>query len=125
MKFLTTTLARVLLAIPFGVIGLMHFLQPNQMVQLVPDYFPQPMIWLYSVGALLILASVLIMSNRLVKAACLGLAAYIVVLIFTVHVPGLMGEGMDQAMNSLLKDTGLIGGCLLLAGQQRRGTLVR
>ena len=69
----------------------------------------------------MILAAISIISGKLVKTACYGLAALMFVFIVTEQIPGLMDPArMQMAMGGLLKDTSLMGGALLLASHYHK-----
>ena len=57
MQILTTTVARFMFAIPFGVFGLMHLGAGKEMAGMVPDYLPGTVI-VYLTGVALIAVSV-------------------------------------------------------------------
>ena len=115
MKQLTTTVARYFFAIPFAIFGIMHIFNADKMAGMVP--IPGGAFWIYFTGIALVAAAISIISGKLVKYACFGLAALMLVFIITLHIPGLMDPArMQMAMGGLLKDTSLMGASLLLAG---------
>jgi putative oxidoreductase len=115
MKLLTTTIARIIFAIPFAIFGLLHLTNADKMAGYVP--VPGGAFWVYLTGIAMLAAAVSIISGKLTKIACLSLAALLLVIIVTVQIPGLSNPQMAQmAMSGLLKDTSLMGGALLIAG---------
>ncbi len=117
MRFLTTTVARILYALPFTVFGVMHFMNAQTMKNYVPTYFPLPKLLVYFTGAAMIAASVSIVTKIQARLACLLLALLLGIFVVTMHVPGLFNPKMTHmALTSLLKDTSLAGAALLLAG---------
>ena len=115
MRLLTTTIARIIFAIPFAMFGIMHLTNADKMAGYVP--IPGGAFWVYLTGAAMLAASISIISGKFVKYACFGLAALMLVFIITLHIPGLSNPQMMQmAMGGLLKDTSLMGASLLLAG---------
>ena len=48
MKLLTTTVARYVFAIPFGIFGLFHFMNASQMAGMVP--LPGGVVWVYALN---------------------------------------------------------------------------
>jgi len=117
MKALTTTVARILFAVPFLIFGLFHFMNGPGMAGMVPSYIPGGVFWVYLVGIALVAGSVSIMAQKMAKMACLGLAALLAIFILTIHLPGVMSEaGSQTSMIMLLKDTALMGGALTWAG---------
>ncbi len=116
-EVLTTTVARYLYAIPFGIFGVMHFINGSQMAGMVP--IPGGVIWVYLIGVALIAACVSIIIGKYTKLACLLLALLLIIFVLTLHLPGVIGAAddaaMGAAMSSLLKDAALAGGALILA----------
>jgi putative oxidoreductase len=117
MKVLTSTVARILFAIPFAVFGLFHFLNGNAMAGFLPSWLPGGVVWIYLTGAALILGAVSLIIQKHVKWAALGIAAFLALTILTIWLPSLGNESMRQtAITSALKDLGLLAGSLLFAG---------
>ena len=117
MRLLTTTVARVLYALPFAVFGFLHFVNAQAMKNYVPSFFPAPRLLVYFTGAAMIAASVGILTKIQARLACLLLALLLGIFVVTMHVPGLFNPKMTHmALTSLLKDTSLAGAALLLAG---------
>jgi len=118
-KVLTTTVARYLYAIPFGIFGVMHFINGSEMAGYVPSFIPGGVFWVYLVGVCLIAACASIIIGKYTKLACLLLALLLIIFVLTMHLPGLIGAADDAAMaaamSSLLKDSALAGGALILA----------
>jgi len=117
MKILTTTVARIIFALPFGIFGIFHFMGAKDMAGMVPSFIPGGAFWIYLVGAALVAACVSIIIQKMAKLASLLLALMLLLFILTMHVPGLMNEvTMQMSMMSLLKDMALMGGALTFAG---------
>lgn len=123
MKTLTTTVARIVFAIPFLVFGLFHFMNADQMASMVP--VPPKMLWNYVVGIAMIAAGLAFIVNKFAKLAGLLLALLLLIFILGVHIPGIMAadsqQAMMQPMQGLLKDLALMGGALGFAGMFDRG----
>ncbi len=118
MKALTTTVARILFAIPFGIFGLLHFMKTSMLTSYVP--IPGGAIWVYITGIALLAACVSMLIGKMGKISSLLLAAMLAIFVLTIHIPGLM-KATDQmtmaaTMTNLLKDIALIGGALTYAG---------
>ena len=114
MKRLTTTVARYVFAIPFGIFGLFHFLNASQMAGMVP--IPGGVIWVYLTGVALLAACISIIIQKYTRWACLLLALLLIIFVLTIHLPGVLDAATrDASMPSLLKDTALAGGALILA----------
>ena len=116
-KVLTTTVARYVYAIPFGIFGLMHFMNGTAMAGMVP--IPGGVIWIYLIGVALLAACLSIIIEKYTRLACLLLALLLIIFVLSLHLPGVIGAADDMAMaasmSGLLKDTALAGGALLLA----------
>lgn len=119
MELLTTTIARVLFALPFFVFGLGHFMNAEEMAAMVPAWMPAKMFLNYLTGLALIAASISIVWGKMAKLACMLLALMLLIFIVTMHLPNMMGEDpmMKQlGMISTFKDLGLMGASLAFAG---------
>ncbi len=116
-KVLTTTVARYVYAIPFGIFGLMHFMNGPAMAGMVP--IPGGVIWIYVIGVALLGACLSIIIEKYTHLACLLLALLLIIFVLSMHLPGVIGAEDDMAMaasmSSLLKDSALAGGALILA----------
>lgn len=107
------TVGRYLFAIPFGIFGILHFMNAGAMAGMVP--IPGGVLWVYLTGAALIAAAAAIMSGKMGALASQLLAVFLLLTAFTVHLPALMG-GDQNAMSQVLKDLALAGGALVLSG---------
>ena len=116
MKDLTST-GRIIYSITFFGFGINHFIQGNNMAGYVPPWLPVPVFWVYFVGLCLIAAGISIITRKYARLACLLLALLLLIIILTIHIPGLFNEQtMMMSMTNLLKDLGLMGAALVLAG---------
>ena len=111
MKLLTTTLARIFFALPFGVFGIFHFMNADGMTGMVPSWMPGAVFWVYLTGLALIAATVSIIWGKKAKLASLLLALMLFIFVVFIHLPA--GE---SGMPMLLKDFGLMGAALMYAG---------
>ncbi|MCH8317785.1 MAG: DoxX family protein, partial [Bacteroidetes bacterium] len=110
MKILTTTVARIIFALPFGIFGVMHLMMAGKMAGMVPSFIPGGVFWIYLTGLALVAACVSIIIQKMAKLSCLLLALMLLLFIMTMHVPGLMNEmTMQMSMSALLKDMALMG----------------
>ncbi len=117
MKILTSNLVRIIYAILFAIFGINHFINAQELVHYIPSFIPGGIFCVYFIGIFLLAASLSIILKRYTKTACLLLALFLIIIVFTVHIPGLFNPAiMKISMLNLLKDTGLAGGGLLLAG---------
>jgi uncharacterized membrane protein YphA (DoxX/SURF4 family) len=112
------TIGRILFALPFGIIGLNHFLMTNTFLGMMSSFLPGGGYTIMLTGVFLIAASILIILNKFVKTVCFSLAGLLFLFIVTIHVPHLLSgqtEVMQEGLFGLLKDTGLMGGALIIA----------
>jgi uncharacterized membrane protein len=111
-------LGRILFALPFGLMGLNHFLMTNTFIGMSSTFVPTGAYTILIIGAILILASISIILNKNIKLACYILAGLLLLFIATIHIPGLFNADIKVAQLSLielLKDTGLMGGAIMFA----------
>jgi uncharacterized membrane protein len=116
------TLGRVLFAIAVATLGVLHFVYPAFAPGVQPMSttinFPlpgQPM-WSYLTGIAFVVAAVAIFLNNRVRLAATLLGILILLFGLIVWVPWLARHPQDIAGGNYLKDMGLVGGALLLAG---------
>ncbi len=105
------SLGKWLFIIPFAAFGVIHFINAEQMMGMVP--LAGGSFWVYLTGAaeLAFVASVLI--GRWDKLAAMLCALMLLLYVFLIHAPGL---GLyETAIGNLLKDLGLAGGALMYA----------
>lgn len=116
MKTLTNV-GRIVYAIPFLIFGLFHFLNGAQMAERILNGWPANIFIVYLTGAALILAGISLIINKLARTASLLLALFLLLTITLVHLPGLANqETMQMAMSNALKDMGLMGAAIVIAG---------
>lgn len=108
-------IGRILFALPFGVMGLNHFLMQNYFLGMMTSFIPGGAYTILLTGALLILACILIIMNKFIKTACYSLAGILLIFIITIHIPGLSTSNWQIALIELLKDTALMGGAIMIA----------
>jgi uncharacterized membrane protein len=114
-SFLTTA-GRILFALPFGIIGINHFLVVEFFSGMLTSFIPGGGYTILLTGALLIAASLSIMFKKFINLSCLLLAGLLLIFILTIHIPQLFEpENAQIAFMQLLKDTALMGGALLIA----------
>ena len=107
---------RVLFAVPFLVLGLNHFLMIDYFIGMLNSFFPGRIYTILLTGALLVACSISIMIKKYVQLCCYILAVLLVLFILVIHIPGMFLPGFkEMAFFALLKDTGLLGGTLIMA----------
>ena len=107
-------IGRILFALPFGIMGLNHFLMTNVFLGMMSSFIPGGAYSILITGAFLIIASISIMLNKNIQIACFGLAALLFIFIVSIHIPGLFTSDWQTALIELLKDTGLMGGAIMI-----------
>jgi putative oxidoreductase len=117
-----TTISRigtVIYALVIGFFGINHFLNDTGLQKQMPRFLPYSIFWVYLTGVLLIAAAVAFLIGKQVRLAGLLLAAFLFLIVFTVHLPAVMssGEAHLVAVTNLVKDTGLAGAALIIAGR--------
>lgn len=120
MKTLTTTIARILFAVPFLGLGLMHFAFANAMAGAIPSFLPGGVLWVYLTGTGIIAAAISLISQKFTKEAMIGLSIFLVATISMVQFPGMSNADPMMAQMStvgFLKDIGLLGAALSYLGQ--------
>jgi uncharacterized membrane protein len=110
-------LGRILFAIPIAIIGITHFLMtPEFLIKLEHSLIPSSLYTVLLSGALLIISSIFIVLNKYVKVACLWLAAMLLIVVTTIHIPNLFyPELFSMALMEVLQDTALMGASLMIA----------
>jgi len=110
-------LGRIIFAIPIAIIGITHFLMtPEFLIKLEHSLIPSSLYTVLLSGALLVISSIFIMLNKYVKVACLWLAAMLLIVVTTIHIPNLFyPELFSMALMEVLQDTALMGASLMIA----------
>ena len=118
MNILTGKLARIIFALPFAIFGFGHLTNAGAMAGMLPGW-PMPEFFIYLSGVGLILAAISIIIDKKTRLACLLLALLLLLIVLFIHAPGMGAEdpmAAQTAMSMLLKDVGLMGAALILAG---------
>lgn len=121
MKFLTSTVAKLLYALPFAGFGLFHFMGTADMVEMLHP--PGGAAMVYVSGVALIAAAVSIITGLYTKWACLGLALMMVLIVILLHIPNMNAADeclKNGAMPAILKDLSLAGAALFIAGHSEK-----
>jgi putative oxidoreductase len=110
-------IGRILFAVPFGILGLNHFFMQDFYEGMLTSFIPGGGYTILFTGILLIAACISIIMNRYVRIACAVIAFLLLMFIFTIHLPHLFDTDFRKdAIFELLKDTALLGGCLMIMG---------
>lgn len=111
-------IGRYLYMIPILVFGLFHFMGADDMKSMIPSWLPGGVFWVYLTGLALVLSFVAFVINKKAKLALTLLGVMLLVFVFLIHIPGLMG-GNEMAMPMILKDSAMAGGAFMLAGMMK------
>jgi putative oxidoreductase len=110
----------VLYALVIGFFGVNHFLNGTGFQNTIPSIFPYHIFWVYLTGLALIAAAISFLTGRQTKLAGLFLFVYLIIIVLSIHLPAVIrSEGspiISIALTNLVKDTGLAGAALMIAG---------
>jgi len=116
-----SSLGRILYALPFLVFGINHFVMYDYYMGQLTSFIPSGGYLIILTGLLLIVASLSFIFNRFVRIVALSLAGMLLVFIAAIHIPNLFDEQNKMVgLISLLKDTSLLGGALMVAGSAKK-----
>ena len=107
------TIAYALVIITFGIT---HFVNTQDMRNLVPAFVPGGGVWVYITGAGLLAGGIALLINKKTHLAGILLALLLLSFALTIHLPKLV-QGNSSGLGQILKDVGLAAGALL-AGTQ-------
>jgi uncharacterized membrane protein len=110
-------IGRILFALPFGIIGLNHFLMYDYYSGMITSFIPGAGFTILLTGFCLIAACISIIAKKFISISCISLAVLLLIFIASIHIPQLFDPELSKAaLMQLLKDTGLMGGSLMVAG---------
>jgi putative oxidoreductase len=116
----------VLYALVIGFFGVNHFLNGTGFQNTIPSFIPYHIFWVYVTGAALIAAAISFFTGKYTKLAGIFLFAYLIIIVLTIHLPAVIrSEGspiVSIALTNLVKDTGLAGAALMIAGIGHRSS---
>ncbi|ADQ81059.1 DoxX family protein [Paludibacter propionicigenes WB4] len=107
-------IGRLLFALPFGVMGLNHFLMTDVFIGMMSSFIPGGAFSVLLTGALLILGCILIILNKNLRIVSFGLAGFLFLFIVTIHIPGLFKPDWQISLIELLKDVALMGSAIMI-----------
>jgi uncharacterized membrane protein len=120
-------IACVVMAIPIGVFGVEHFLNPdfapgipqeNPAVMIpMPEWLPAHVLWIYVTGAIFVVSAIGLISIRYARSAALLVGATVLVAIALVYIPLTIAKAadVDNGLNYLCIHFALAGSALMLA----------
>ncbi|MFI5155065.1 MAG: hypothetical protein ACHQEM_02715 [Chitinophagales bacterium] len=116
-----TRIGTIMYALVIGFFGINHFLNASGMATSVPSFFHGGVFWIYLTGAALIAAAIAFLIGRQTKLAGLLLAVFLIIIVLSIHLPAIINAPDEMAsripLSNLIKDTGLAGGALMIAGK--------
>ncbi len=112
-----STVGRILFSLPFFVFGINHFVMFDYYMGLLTSFIPFGGYLIILTGFIMIATSLSIIFKRFVQITSITLASMLFIFILVIHIPNLFDEQNHIiGLISLLKDTSLMGGALLIAG---------
>ena len=116
-----TKVGTVLYGLVIGFFGINHFMNASGLAPYVPSFFHGGEFWVYLTGAALVAAAVAIITGKQTRLAGLLLAAFLILIVLTIHLPAVINAPDTAAsrvpMTNLIKDTGLAAAALMIAGR--------
>lgn len=109
---------RIFFALTMVLFGLDHFLYPEFVVSLVPNWMPGHTFWCYFAGAALMLSGIAIILKVQLKTAALLLGLMIFLWLIMLHIPrALVAPGTDKGneLTSVFEALGFSGIAVLIA----------
>lgn len=90
---ITSLVPIYIFSIIIGLFGASQILNADNMAATVPSFFPAPKVFIYITGAALILAAIAFIIDRMAKPAGYLLALLLLLIVFSVDVPGILHAG--------------------------------
>jgi uncharacterized membrane protein len=122
-NFISTRVAIILFAFIIGLFGANHFLNATDMASNVPSFLPFPKALVYISGTGFLLAAVAFIINRYVKIAGYLLAVLLLIIVFSVDVPGMINSHDLHIrmlfVTNMLKDAALAMAAIIIADISR------
>jgi uncharacterized membrane protein len=121
-------IACFLMAIPIGIFGIEHFLNPNfapgipqdsaDLTVPMPSWLPAHVLWIYLTGAIFVVSALGLISIRYARPAAILIGATVLVIIALVYIPLTIARAGDvgNGLNYLSIHFALAGSALMLAG---------
>lgn len=103
---LMITIARTLFALCLCIIGVLHFVNVEQLAPLVPKFADLGILWIYVLGSGLFATGIGILTKQMSMISSSTLAAILIIFILTIHFPKAL-DGNSISIVHLLKDMAL------------------
>jgi uncharacterized membrane protein len=114
----------IISALIYVYFGVNHLMHADAMAGIVPAIFPAHKFFVYLTGVCFLLAAIAFIINRYAKIAGYLLALLLLIIICTIHIPGIMNaadEGSKMMfMSNGVKDLGLAMGAIIIANISRQ-----
>lgn len=112
---------RLFFAVPLAIFGAEHLTDPKDIAQLVPQWMPAHMFWVYLVGIALIAAALSIVVKRCARLAATLLGIMFLIFVALMDIPSIVAQPGDRVLWMLgLRETAFSGGAFAIAGAQMR-----
>jgi uncharacterized membrane protein len=110
-------LTNLCVAIPLAVFGALHLFSPQFVINILPDYMPWRLFWVYFVGCGLIAASLSIASKIGVRWSGLLFGIMMFSFVAMIHFPGALGERNNRILWTIVfREMSFGGAGWILAG---------
>jgi uncharacterized membrane protein len=123
-NLIPTRIPVIIIALIFGYFGVNHLLHADAMSGMVPSMFPAHKFLIYLTGVCFLLAAIAFIINRSTKIAGYLLALLLLIIIFTIHLPGMMNAADEKSKmmstTMAVKDLGLAMGAIIIANISRQ-----
>jgi uncharacterized membrane protein len=115
-------LSNLCFAIPLAVFGALHLFGPRLVLDIVPEYMPWRIFWVYFVGCALVAASLSIATATGVRWSGLLVGIMMFLFVAMIHLPGALGNPHDRIIWTIvLRELSFGGAGWLLAGNAADG----
>jgi uncharacterized membrane protein len=116
------TLSNLCFAVPLAVFGALHLFGPQLVANIVPEYMPWRMFWVYAVGFALIAASLSIATRIGVRWSGLLFGIMMFLFVAMVHFPGALRTHNRILWVIVFREMSFGGGAWMLAGNSMDGS---
>jgi putative oxidoreductase len=111
-------IGRIFFCFPLIGFGMGHLSNATQMITLVPNFMPFPIVWVYFTGLAMLAAAVSILIRKKMKLATLLLGIMLMLFAFLIWIPQMMSPDEIEKMNGMaifFRDMGLAGGAFFIS----------
>ena len=122
-RHLSTSIAIVLFALIIGFFGANQLLNADKLIANVPKFIPAAKVFVYLSGIVLLLGSVAFIIDRFAKPFGYLIALILLIIVATVHIPGIIQEHSGPAkmlfLTNGLKDTAMAMAAIIIGNLSR------